>query len=134
MLPMSHDGRRLLPPIFILNIGHNQSTSRIVTLTFLTKSVSNESAFFVQRTHPYGAFLHNYIRTKFTAPTAPTAPNASTASIASTPSGGPTILVLEPIEQSTYSLNYRAVTTSLSSLINLFLERQNSLSSGVYIN
>ena len=38
-----------------------------------------------------------------------------TASTASTPLRGSTILVLEPMEQSTYSLNYRAVTTSFYS-------------------
>ena len=63
---MSHFGRRLFPSFFISNVGHNQSASRIVTLTFLTKSVSNEVAFFVQRGHPYRAFLCNHIRTNFT--------------------------------------------------------------------
>ena len=51
MSPMNHVGRRLLPPIFIPNIGHNQSVSRIIALTFLPKNVSNESAFFVQKAH-----------------------------------------------------------------------------------
>ena len=69
MSPMNHVDRRLLPPIFILNIGHNQSASRIVALTFLTENVSNESAFFVQRAHLYQAFLRNHTRTKFTVPT-----------------------------------------------------------------
>ena len=124
--------------------------------------MNNESAFFVQRAHPYRAFLRNYIGTNITVPTATTVPTASTAStplggstlvvlitkgqsfhhtrlvletieqsicshrhraitstanapIASTASattGGSTILVLEPIEQPTYSLNYRVFTTS----------------------
>ena len=63
--PMSHISRRLLLPIFIANVGHNQLASRIVTLTFLTQSVNNESTFFVQRSHPYRAFLRNHIRTNF---------------------------------------------------------------------
>ena len=66
MSPMCHVGRRLLLPIFISNVGRNQSASWIVTLTFLTKSVSNESTFFVQRAHSYRAFLRNHIRTNFT--------------------------------------------------------------------
>ena len=37
MSPMNHVGRRLLPPIFIPNSGHNQSASRTIALTFLTK-------------------------------------------------------------------------------------------------
>ena len=66
------------------NSGHNQSASRIIALTFLTKNVSNESAFFVQRAHPYRAFLRNHIRTNFkvpstlTVPTVPTVPSALT--------------------------------------------------------
>ena len=112
MSPMNHVGRRLLPLIFIPNIGHNQSASRIIALTFLTKSVSNESAFFVQRAHPYRAFLRNHIRTNFRVPTAftvptaltghtvPTAPTASTSSTASTPSEGSTLPVLITKEQS----------------------------------
>ena len=32
---------------------------------FLTTNVCNESAFFVQRAHPYRAFLRNHIRTNF---------------------------------------------------------------------
>ena len=118
MSPMNHVGRRLLPLIFIPNIGHNQSASRIIALTFLTKSVSNESAFFVQRAHPYRAFLRNHIRTNFRVPTAftvptaltvhtaltghtvPTAPTAPTSSTASTPSGGSTLPVLITKEQS----------------------------------
>ena len=57
---MNHVGRKLLPSIFIPNIGHNQSASRFIALTFLTKNVSNESAFFVQRAHPHRAFLRNH--------------------------------------------------------------------------
>ena len=70
MSPMNHVGRRLLSPIFIPNIGHNQSASRIIALTFLIKNVSNESAFFVQRAHPYRVFLRNRTRTIFRDPTA----------------------------------------------------------------
>ena len=62
MSPRTHVSRRLLPPIFLPNVGHNQSASRIIAFTFLTENVSNESAFFVQRAHPYRAFLHKYIR------------------------------------------------------------------------
>ena len=40
-----------------INVGYNQWASRIVILTFLTKSVNNESAFFVQKAHPHQAFL-----------------------------------------------------------------------------
>ena len=65
MSPMTQVGRRLLPPLFLPNIGPNQSTSRIIVLTFLTKNVSNESAFFVQRAHPYQAFLRTDIRINF---------------------------------------------------------------------
>ena len=165
MLPMSHVDRRLFPPIFISNVGHNQSVSRIVTLTFPTKSMNDESAFLVQRAHPYRAFLRNHIRTKSTASattggstqllhpsrlaliTTEQSPHlycfncfcenrrvdstftslqtfshhyrAVTSSVLLllllTPSRGSTILVLEPIEQSIYSLNYRAVTISLQS-------------------
>ena len=115
---MNHVGRRLLPPIFNPNIGHNQSASRIIALSFLTKNMSKESAFFVQRAHPYRAFLRNHIRTTFrvhpaltghtvptipTALTVPTVPNAQTAptsSTASTPSGRSTLLVLISNEQS----------------------------------
>ena len=70
MSPMNHVGRRLLPSIFIPNIGHNQSASRIIALTFPTKNVSNESAFFVQRVYPYRAFLRKHIRTNFKVPIA----------------------------------------------------------------
>ena len=65
MSPRTQVGRRLLPPLFLPNIGPNQSTSRIIALTFLTKNVSNESAFFVQRVHPYRAFLRTDIRINF---------------------------------------------------------------------
>ena len=65
MSPRTHVDRRLLPPIFLPNIGHNQSASRIIALTFLTKNVSSEFAFFVQRAHPYRAFLCNHIRKNF---------------------------------------------------------------------
>ena len=103
MSPMNHVGRRLLPPIFIPNIDHNQSASRIIALTFLTKNMSNESAFFVQRAHPYRAFLRNHIRTNFRVPTTltvpavpsaltvstvPVVPTVPTAPTCSTPSGG----------------------------------------------
>ena len=64
MSPKTQVGRRFLPPLFLPNIGPNQSTSRIIALTFLTKNVSNESAFFVQRAHPYRAFLRIHIRIK----------------------------------------------------------------------
>ena len=108
---MSHIGRRLLPPIFIPNVGHNQSTSRIVNLTFLTKSVSNKSAFFVQRAHSYRAFLRNHIRTNCT---------PSTTSGLSTQLlllHQESQLVLWTTEQSfhlqTCSHTYRAVTSSL---------------------
>ena len=46
--PMSQICRRLSPRILFINIGYNQWASRIVTLTFLPKSVNNESAFSVQ--------------------------------------------------------------------------------------
>ena len=65
MSPRTQVGRRLLPPIFLPNIGHNQSASWIIALTFLTKNVSSESAFFVQRAHPYRAFLRTHIRINF---------------------------------------------------------------------
>ena len=63
MSPMNYVGKNLLPPIFIPNSVHNQSASRIIALTFLTKNVSKESAFLVQMGHPYRAFLRNQIRT-----------------------------------------------------------------------
>ena len=65
MSPRTQVGRRLLPPIFLPNIGHNQSASWIIALTFLTKNVSSESAFFVQRAHPYRVFLRTHIRINF---------------------------------------------------------------------
>ena len=83
MSPRTQVGRRLLPPIFFPNIGHNQSASRIIALTFLTKNVSNESAFFVQRVHPYRAFLRTHIRTNFrvsSALTIPTCPRVGSHS------------------------------------------------------
>ena len=64
MSPETQVGRRFLPSLFLPNIGPNQSTSRIIALTFLTKNVSNKSAFFVQRAHPYRAFLCIHIRIK----------------------------------------------------------------------
>ena len=92
---MNHVGRTLLPPIFLPNIGHNQSASRIIALTFLTKNVSNESAFFVQRAHPYRAFLRNYIRTNFKVPiplTEPTGPRVPTTLLVPTGPRVPTAL------------------------------------------
>ena len=65
MSPRTQVGRRLLPPLFLPNIGHNQLASRIIAPTFLTKNVSSESAFFVQRAHPYQAFLRTHIRINF---------------------------------------------------------------------
>ena len=97
MSTMNHVGRRLLPPIFLPNIGHNQSASRIIALTFLTKNVSNESAFFVQRAHPYRAFLRNHIRTNFRVPialTVPTGPRVPTALTVPTGSRVPTALTV----------------------------------------
>ena len=122
MSPRTQVSRRLFPPIFLPNIGHNQSVSRIIALTFLTKNVSNKSAFFVQRAHPYRAFLRNYIGTNITVPT---------ASTASTPLGGSTLvvlitkgqsfhhtrLVLETIEQSTCSHRHRAITSTANAPI-----------------
>ena len=116
MSPRTHVSRRLLPPIFLPNVGHNQSASRIIAFTFLTENVSNESAFFVQRAHPYRAFLHKYIRAEGQLNgTAILRNHTRTKFTASATTGGSTILVLEPMEQSTYSLNYRAVTTSFYS-------------------
>ena len=65
MSPRTHVGRRLFPPLFLPNIGHNQSASRIIALTFLTSNVSNESAFYVQRAYQYRAFLRTHIRINF---------------------------------------------------------------------
>ena len=65
MSPRTQVGRRFLSPLFLPNIGPNQSTSRIIAPTLLTKNVSNESAFFVQRAHPYQAFLRIHIRISF---------------------------------------------------------------------
>ena len=90
MSPTNHVGRRLLPLIFIPNIDDNRSASRIIALTFPTKSVSNESTFIVQRAHSYRAFLRNHIRTNHTDPTSlrvPTFPTVPTAPTSS-PSGG----------------------------------------------
>ena len=88
---MNHVGRRLLSPIFIPNIGHNQSASRIIALTFLTKNVSNESAFFVQRAHPYRVFLRNRTRTIFRDPTALTVPTGPRVPTAHTVLTGPRV-------------------------------------------
>ena len=74
MSPRTQVGRRLLPLLFLPNIGHNQSASRIIALTFLTKNVSNDSAFFVQRAHPYRAFLRTHIRINFRVPSSLTVP------------------------------------------------------------
>ena len=68
----------------IPNIGHSQFALRIIALTFLTKNVSNESAFLVQMGHPYRAFLRNQIRMNYRVPSAltvsrvPRVPSAST--------------------------------------------------------
>ena len=91
MSPMNHVGRRHLSPIFIPNIGHNQSASRIIALTFLIKNVSNESAFFVQRAHPYRAFLRNRTRTIFRVPTALTVPTGPRVPTAHTVLTGPRV-------------------------------------------
>ena len=84
MSPRTQVGRRLLPPIFLPNIGHNQSASRIIALTFLTKNGSNESAFFVQRAHPYRAVLLSSIRINFRVPSSLTVPRVPTVPIALT--------------------------------------------------
>ena len=87
MSPRTQVSRRLLPSIFLSNIGHNQSASRIIALTFLTENVSNESAFFVQRAHPYRAFLRTHIRINFrvrsslTVTRVPTVPSTLTVPI-----------------------------------------------------
>ena len=74
MSPRTQVGRRLLPLLFLPNIGHNQSASRIIALTFPTKNVSSDSAFFVQRAHPYRAFLRTHIRINFRVPSSLTVP------------------------------------------------------------
>ena len=84
MSPRIHVGRRLLPPIFLPDIGHSQSASRIIALTFLTKNVSNKSAFFVQRAHPYRAFLRTHVRINFRVPSSLTVPRVPTVPIALT--------------------------------------------------
>ena len=87
MSPRAHVGRGLLSSIFLPNIGHNQSASRIIALTFLIKNVSNESAFFVQRAHPYRAFLRIHIRidlrvrSSLTVPRVPAIPTTLTVLI-----------------------------------------------------
>ena len=87
MSPRTQVGRRFLPPLFLPNIGPNQSTSRIISLTLLTKNVNNESAFFVQRAHPYQAFLRIHIRISFrvwsslTVPRVPAIPTTLTVLI-----------------------------------------------------
>ena len=121
--PMNHIGRRLFPPIFIPNIGHNQSGPRIIALIFLTKNVSNKSAFFVQRAHPYRAFLRNHIRKNFTVLTVTTAPMAATSTTASTLSGRSTLLVLITNEQS----HSRSSDTHIQGVLTLtFKEFQHS--------
>ena len=58
---MSHVGRVLTPPIF----NHqrlSQWVARILVFTFITKSMNNKSASFVQKTPTYRAFLHRYVR------------------------------------------------------------------------
>ena len=84
MSPRTQVGTRLLSPLFLPNIGHNQSASRIIALTFLTKNVSNESAFFVQRAHPYRAFLRIHIRLNFRVPSSLTVPRVPILPIALT--------------------------------------------------
>ena len=120
---MNHVSRVLTPPIF----NHrrlSQWVARIRVLTFITKSMNNESASFVQKGHPYRAFLRNHISKNFrvptaltvprvpsaltlpkvptslTAPIAPIATTATTATTASTPPRGSTSLVRIPNEQS----------------------------------
>ena len=53
----------------LINVGYNQWTSRIVALTFLTKSVNNGPAFLVQKAHAHRAFLRNNTRTDFASST-----------------------------------------------------------------
>ena len=101
MSPMSHVGRRLLPPIFIPNVGHNQSASGIVTLTFLTKNVNNESAFFIQQRYPHSEL--SSVRTQDELDFFYYTRKVNLCSI----------LVLTTTEQSTWSLEDTAVTSSL---------------------
>ena len=103
---MNHVGRRLLPPIFILNIGHNQSASRIVALTFLTKNVSDESAFFRVPT----AFTVSTAHIVPTASTAPTSPKASTPSGVSTP---PVLITNEQSTSYSQGLVIRSVKVNI---------------------
>ena len=91
---MNHIGRRLFPPIFIPNIGHNQSGPRIIALIFLTKNVSNKSAFLVQMGHPCRAFLRNQIRPNFRIPSALTIPTGPKAPSALTVPRNPTALTV----------------------------------------
>ena len=91
MSPMNHVDRRLLPPILIPNCSHNQSASRIIALTFLTKNVSNESAFLVQMAHRYRAFFRNHSRPKFRFPIPLTVPTGSRAPTTLTVPTGPRV-------------------------------------------
>ena len=94
MSPTNHVGTRLLAPTFLPNIGHNQSASPIIALTFLTKNVRNKSAILIQRAHLYRAFLRNHIRTNFRVPSALKVTTVSRVSSALTVNRVPSSLTL----------------------------------------
>ena len=134
---MNHVSRVLTPPIF----NHrrlSQWVARIRVLTFITKSMNNESASFVQKGHPYRAFLRNHISKNFrvptaltvprvpsaltlpkvptslTAPIAPIATTATTATTASTPPRGSTLLVRERTVKKKLHRRSQAIEVKLS--------------------
>ena len=63
--PLATSVGGLLLRFSFINVSYNQWASRIVTLTFLTKSVNNEFTSLVQKTHPHRAFLRNHTKTNF---------------------------------------------------------------------
>ena len=63
-------------PSSIVNVLANEQRGSLSSL-FLTKSMNNESASFVQMGHPYRAFPRNHIRTNFRVPMVPTESSSS---------------------------------------------------------
>ena len=112
---------------------------------FLTKRMSNKSAFFVQRAHPYRAFLRNHTRTNLTGSHNYRAVTSTFQTCSrtyrtinphlytsSTTSEGSTQL---PLLHQTCSWNYRTVNQSITGIYNSYhhLQHERSLRSYSFV-